>query len=185
MANIAVVGAGVVGVSTAYMLARAGHRITLIDAAAGPGTGASAGNAAQLSWAYCDAMSSPALLAHLPAIAMDRDPAFRIRWQIDRDFLAWGLRFLSNATPARWWSNTHALLALADVSRRELAVLLQDTDISFDYRVAGKLHLYSDSTSFQAARATVARKNAMGLDQRMMDRGGAEDIEPALHRYQG
>lgn len=184
MADIAVIGAGVVGVSTAYMLARRGYRVTLIDAAGAPGTGASAGNAAQLSWAYGDAMASPALMRHLPAIALGRDPAFRIRWQADPDFLLWGLRFLANATPSRWWANTSAILELAAVSRLELATLLRETGISFDYRLAGKLHLYSDAESFGAARATVVRKNALGLEQRMLSREEAENIEPALRLYQ-
>lgn len=184
MADIAVIGAGVVGVSTAYMLARRGYRVTLIEAAGAPGTGASAGNAAQLSWAYGDAMASPTLIRHLPAIALGRDPAFRIAWQADPDFLIWGLRFLANATPSRWWANTSAILELAAVSRLELATLLRETGISFDYRLAGKLHLYSDAASFGAARATVNSKNALGLDQRLLSREHAEDIEPALRLYQ-
>lgn len=184
MADIAVIGAGVVGVSTAYMLARSGYRITLIDAAGAPGSGASAGNAAQLSWAYGDAMASPALIRHLPGIMLGRDPAFRIGWQADPDFLLWGLRFLANATPSRWWANTSAILDLAAVSRQELATLLGETGIAFDYRLAGKLHLYSDAASFAAARATVDSKIALGLDQRMLSREDAEHIEPALRLYQ-
>jgi len=184
MKDIAVIGAGVVGVSTAYMLARSGYRVTLIDAAGAPGSGASAGNAAQLSWAYGDAMASPALIRHLPGIMLGRDPAFRIGWQADPDFLLWGLRFLANATPSLWWANTRAILDLAAVSRRELATLLRESGISFDYRLAGKLHLYSDAASFSAARATVDRKNALGLDQRMLSREDSEDIEPALRLYQ-
>ncbi|MBP1861658.1 FAD-dependent oxidoreductase [Rhizobium herbae] len=185
MADIAVVGAGVVGVSTAYVLAREGHRVTLIDAAGEPGTCASAGNAAQLSWAYGDAMASPTLIRHLPAIVLGRDPAFRISWQADPDFLIWGLRFLANAPAARWWANTRTILDLAAASRRELAALLVETDISFDYRLAGKLHLYGDAASFRAARVTVDRKNTLDLDQRMLNRETAEEIEPALRRYQG
>jgi len=185
MARIAVIGAGVVGVSSAYLLARAGHDVTLIDAAAEPGRGASAGNAAQLSWAYGDAMASPALLRHLPAIAMGRDPAFRVRWQLDPDFLLWGLRFLANTPSARWWSNTRDILELAEQSRRELAALLAETNISFDYRLAGKLHLYPDPQSFASAQPVVARKSALGFEQRMLSRADAENIEPALVRYQG
>jgi D-amino-acid dehydrogenase len=185
MADIAVVGAGVVGVSTAYMLARAGYRVTLIDAAGEPGTCTSAGNAAQLSWAYGDAMASPALIRHLPAIVLGRDPAFRISWQADPDFMIWGLRFLANAPAARWWTNTRAILDLAAASQQELAALLVDTNISFDYRLAGKLHLYGDAASFRAVHATVERKNALGLDQRMLNREAAEEVEPALRLYQG
>ncbi|MGO8021942.1 FAD-dependent oxidoreductase [Rhizobium leguminosarum] len=185
MARVAVIGAGVIGVSSAYLLARAGHDVTLIDAASEPGMGASAGNAAQLSWAYGDAMASPALLKHLPAIAMGRDPAFRIHWQLDRDFLCWGLKFLANTPFRRWWNNTEEILRLAEQSRHELAILLKETDIEFDYRVAGKLHLHADRQSFAAADSSVARKKACGFEQHLLTRVEAEDIEPALAAYQG
>ena len=182
--RIAVVGAGVVGVSSAYLLARAGHRVTLIDMETEPGRGASAGNAAQLSWAYGDAMASPALLKHLPAILAGRDPAFRIRLRLDPDFLLWGLRFLANMPSTRWWHNTRDILALAEQSRQEMALLLSETAIVFDYRVAGKLHLYPDKASFCAVRPTVERKRQIGIDQRMLSRPEAEAVEPALKAYQ-
>lgn len=184
MARIGVIGAGVVGVSAAYLLAKAGHAVTLIDAAAEPGRGASAGNAAQLSWAYGDAMASPALLRHLPAIALGRDPAFRIRWQLDADFLLWGVKFLCNATPSRWWNNTQSILALAEQSRQELASLLEETDLTFDYRLAGKLHLYPDQQGLAKAGALVVRKTALGLEQCLLNRAEAEQVEPALGHYQ-
>ena len=183
--RIAVVGAGVVGVASAYMLARAGHRVTLIDAEAEPGRGASAGNAAQLSWAYGDAMASPSLLKHLPAILLKRDPAFRVHLRLDPDFWLWGLRFLANVPSRRWWHNTKEILSLADVSRQEMALLLAQADIAFDYRVAGKLHLYPDTASLSAARPTVERKRELGIDQRILSRLEAEAVEPALKTYQG
>lgn len=183
--RIAVIGAGVVGVASAYLLAREKHEVILIDAAPQPGRGASAGNAAQLSWAYGDAMASPALLKHLPAILAGRDPAFRIRWRLDPDFLIWGLRFMANMPARRWWSNTSAILRLADESRREMESLLADTQIDFDYRVAGKLHLHPSAASLAAARATVERKRQLGFDQRLLSRQEAEDVEPALKTYQG
>jgi D-amino-acid dehydrogenase len=183
--RIAVIGAGVVGVASAYLLARANHQVILIDAAPQPGCGASAGNAAQLSWAYGDAMASPALLKHLPAIIAGRDPAFRVRWRLDPDFLIWGLRFLANMPARRWWNNTREILQLADESRHEMAKLLSEAQIVFDYRVAGKLHLYPDTKSLAAARPTVARKRQLGFDQYVLSRRGAEEVEPALKSYQG
>lgn len=183
--KIAVIGAGVVGVASAYLLAKEGHAVTLIDAQAGPGHGASAGNAAQLSWAYGDAMASPALLRHLPGIILGRDPAYRVRLRLDPDFLIWGLRFLANTPRHRWWSNTSEILTLADESRREMAALLAETDIAFDYRVAGKLHLHPDAASLAAARPLAERKQRMGFDQRIVSRQEAEGIEPALRAYQG
>jgi len=183
--RIAVIGAGVVGVSTAYLLSKDGHAVTLIDAASKPGQGASAGNAAQLSWAYGDALASPSLLKHLPDIVAGRDPAFRVRVRLDPDFLLWGLRFLSQTSDRRWWENTTAILNLADESRREMAALLSEAELCFDYRVAGKLHLYPDAASFSAAAPLVERKRRLGLEQRLLPRAEAEAVEPALRYYRG
>ncbi|MDQ0513240.1 FAD-dependent oxidoreductase [Ancylobacter amanitiformis] len=183
--RIAVIGAGVVGVSTAYGLARQGHDVILVDARAEPGRGASAGNAAQLSYAYGDAMASPALLRHLPAIALGRDPAFRVTWSLDPHFLIWGVRFLANAGSARWWSNTAHILDLAEVSRREMASLLAEVDLSFSYRMAGKLHLYASAAGLDAMRPTVQRKRERGLAQNLLSRAEATLIEPALEAFEG
>lgn len=183
--RIAVIGSGVIGVATAWMLARRGHHVTLIDRRAAPGRGTSAGNAAQLSYAYGDAMASPSLLAHLPAIVAGRDPAFRVTWSLDPHFLLWGTRFLLNAGAGRWWQNTTAILDLAELSRTELATLSAEVDLSFSFRIAGKLHLHADATSLDAARPTVARKTARGLVQKILDPEAARAVEPALAAYQG
>jgi D-amino-acid dehydrogenase len=183
--GIAVIGAGVVGVATAYALASSGWQVKLIDARAVPGSGASFGNAAQLSWAYGDAMASPALLRHLPAIALGRDPSFRVAWRLDPGFLLWGLRFLLNTPQARWWRNTAEILALAEISRHEMERLRGELDLSFSFRQAGKMHLYPDAATFEAARATVARKRELGLVQHMIGRDEATAIEPALAAHAG
>lgn len=183
--TVAVVGAGVVGVSTAYMLARRGYDVVLVDGRAEPGRGASAGNAAQLSYAYGDAMASPALLRHLPQIVAGRDPAFRVSWSVDPHFLIWGVRFLMNSGAGRWWTNTADILDLAEVSRREMASLLAEVELAFSYRVAGKLHLYADAAAFEAARPTIERKRARGLLQTPMTRAEATMVEPALEMFAG
>ena len=76
-----VLGAGVVGVSTAYALARRGVAVTIVDRAIGPGHGASFANGGQLSYAYADPLAGPGLLRRLPALAIGADPAFRLRWR--------------------------------------------------------------------------------------------------------
>jgi D-amino-acid dehydrogenase len=183
--TVAIIGAGVVGASTAYVLAKKGYQVFLIDARPKAGGGASAGNAAQLSYAYGDAMASPALLRHLPGILASRDPAFKVQWSLDPDFLAWGLRFLLNASERRWWDNTAHVLDIADQSRCELTTLLKEVDLAFDYRVAGKLHIYPDEASLAAARPTVVRKQARGLTQSILSKAEASAIEPALAHFEG
>ena len=76
MRKIIVLGAGIVGLTAAYTLARKGFGVTVIDAASGPAEGgASFGNGAQLAYSYTDAMASPSMVANLPKYLLRRDPA--------------------------------------------------------------------------------------------------------------
>jgi D-amino-acid dehydrogenase len=183
VARIAIVGAGVVGVATAWQLCRDGHEVTLLDAHAGRAVGASHANGAQLSYAYGDALATPGLLAHLPAILLGRDPAFRIRLQADPEFLLWGLRFLANAHPARFAANSRHLLEMAAETRDALPGLLRDMTLDVDHAVRGKMILYPTDRALAATAAARALKREMGIRQEVLDRAAATRIEPALDLY--
>src|ERR1700678_615633 len=89
--DVVVLGAGVVGVCTAYALARRGLSVTLIDREEGPARRASFANGAQLSYAYADTLASPALVRKLPALMLGSDPLFRLRFTLDPAFLGWSV----------------------------------------------------------------------------------------------
>lgn len=184
-ADVAVIGAGVVGLATAHALARRGRRVLLLDRAPGPALETSFANGAQLSYAYTDAMAGPALWKQLPGMLAGRDRAFRTRLSADPDFWRWGLTFLRNATQPRLQENTLATLTLALESRAAMAELLARHPIDFDHRVAGKLHVYYNATSLPAARAMIERKRPFGVQQRLLDAEQAIAIEPALAGARG
>src|ERR1700683_3446457 len=91
--DVVVLGAGVVGVCTAYALARRGLSVTLIDREDGPARRASFANGAQLSYAYADTLASPALIRRLPALMLGCDPLFRLKISLDPAFLGWSVAF--------------------------------------------------------------------------------------------
>lgn len=184
-ADVAVVGAGVVGLATAWALARRGARLLLLDRADGPGLGTSHANGAQLSYAYTDAMAGPALWRQLPAMLSGRDPAFRTRLSADTHFLGWGLRLLRNATAARQHRNTLDTLALALESKAAMAALLTRHPIDFQHRVAGKLHVYADATARPKAEAVMAAKRPFGVHQQWLSPAEAIAVEPALAGARG
>ena len=175
-----VLGAGVVGMATAYALARNGLSVMLIDKAAEPGRGTSFANGAQLSYAYTDALASPALLTRLPALALALDPAFRLRPSIDPDFLRWIVGFLRNCTAAAFRENTLAGLELARESRASLHELLARHPLDFGHGKPGKLHLYEDEGSFAAAREVLALKRQAGGVQEALTPAETIAVEPAV-----
>jgi D-amino-acid dehydrogenase len=178
--HVLVIGAGVVGMTTALALIERGRRVTLVDAAEGPGLGTSFANGAQLSYAYTDALASPGLIAQMPRLIAALDPAFRLHPSLDPDFLRWGLAFLRNATASRFRRNTIAGLELAMESRLALHALVARHQIAFAHTTPGKLHVYRDAKSLAAAAELAGIKSAMGFAQHTLMPDQAIGVEPAL-----
>lgn len=178
--DVIVLGAGVVGMATAYAAALRGLSVRLVDRAPGPGLGASFANGAQLSYAYTDALASPSLWKKLPRMALGLDPAFRMHWSADPGFLRWGLAFLRNTGHARFCGNTLAVLKLALESRAAMHALLQRHRIDFNHAPAGKMHLYRDAGTLAGAADIVAIKRSHGAVQELLSPRQAIDLEPAL-----
>ncbi|SIN67838.1 D-amino-acid dehydrogenase [Parasphingorhabdus marina DSM 22363] len=175
-----IIGAGAVGMATAYALARRGLSVTIIDENPQPAMGASHANGAQLSYCYTDALASPAILKNMPGLLLRRDPAFRLHCRPDWRYLAWLARFLSNCTPRRFEKHTLAGLRLARESFRAMDDLTAAHDIDFGLRTNGKMHLLDDQQSLERARYTVNLKNGQCGKQEILSPGEAIAIEPAL-----
>ena len=176
--RIVVLGAGVVGVTTAYYLSQLGCEVTVVDRAEQAGDGATFGNAGQLSYSFTDALAKPAFLAHLPGMLLGRDSGSKVR--LSPDLVPWGLRFLGQCTTAKAKRNTLAVLELAMRSAELMAELQEALQLDFAHRKAGKLVLLTDDDAVEAARATTAMKQQHGCDVRVLTRDEAVAIEPAI-----
>ncbi|CCM79840.1 FAD-dependent oxidoreductase [Rhizobium mesoamericanum] len=182
MREVFVMGAGVVGMTTAYALACRGHAVTVIDVGTAPAErGASFGNGAQLSYAFTDALASPSLVANLPKYLLGRDPAFRLIPTLSPEFWAWSLRFLANASKASFERNTIEVLKLAMESRRGFTNLSRKVD--FDHRSTGKINLYSSPEALRNVEALTRLKNKYGAEQLILTPNEAIEREPALAGY--
>lgn len=178
--HVAVLGAGVIGVTSACYLARAGHRVTLIDAGAGPACGTSHANGAQLAYSFAEAPGQPALLARLPRVLLGRDPAVRVRPQRGDGWWRWSAALLRECTGARARHNTRAALALTLRSAALMAALREELPVEFGHCRAGKLVLLCSRAQLDAARATCAAKRRQGCDVRVVSLDEAVEIEPAV-----
>ncbi|ATW02496.1 hypothetical protein CHN51_02380 [Sphingorhabdus sp. YGSMI21] len=176
-----IIGAGVVGIASAYALARRGIAVTVLDAMPGPAMGASFGNGRQLSYGYTDALASADLLRKIPRLALGRDPAFRIYPAFDLASIRWKLQFLANCTERKFRKNSLASLQLARKSRNAMAALLQRHEIEFGHRTAGKMLLFGNAQSFARGCEIMNMKVSNQERQMALSPDVAREIEPALN----
>ena len=171
--KICVLGAGVIGVSTAYALGRLGHDVTVIDKAPDVAMGASYANGAQLSYSYIDPLASPTTLKKLPSYLLGRDKALQLKFRPDLDYMRWGLSFLKNCSPSLFESNRTERQVLADLSRNALESFEKDMPVRFTPTGRGKLVLAQ----------TLAEYNAMKKDEGFVGPERCLEIEPGLKSW--
>lgn len=174
--KICVLGAGVVGVSTAFALSRLGHEVEVIDRADCVASGASHANGAQLSWSHTDPMASPAILGKLPAFLVGLDPAMRIHLSLKPNFLGWGLSFLRHCTPS-----------LFEGGRRERHQLAEDSRLAlseFECDFAGAKMRRTGIGKIVLAQ-TLGQQRAMLQSEKYHTAEQCVEIEPALKSWGG
>lgn len=178
--KVCVLGAGVIGLTTAFALAEAGCDVTIVDAAAQPAQGASAANGAQLSYNYVAPLASPDLIGHLPSMLLDRHGPLRVAPGLDADFVRWGVAFLRACRSAAVRETTAAQLLLAGLSRAEIERISTTETLDFGRRMAGKLIMYRDPGNFAGARRQAERQAAIGEAQQLLSGPECLAKEPGL-----
>ena len=180
--RVCVLGAGIVGLATAYELNRAGHEVTVIDRAA-PGSGASGGNGAQLSYSYVQPLADPSIWAQLPKLLLSPSSPLKIRPQLDVHQWLWGLQFLKACNAATSRNTTIQLLQLAAESRQGFDAMLLKEKLAVDFSSSGKLVLFSTAASFDAAKRQMRMQRELGSVQEAVSAERCVEIEPALASY--
>jgi len=178
--HVAVLGAGIAGLATAWALHQRGLSVTVIDRAQ-PGSGASAANGAQLSYAYVQPLADPGIWRQLPALLLAPDSPLRVRLQMDPRQWSWGLRFLAACRRRVSETTTRQLLALAARSRAQFDRMRALTGVEADFSAAGKLVVYQTADTLRAAERQAALQAQLGgSPQRVVGPQELLDIEPAL-----
>lgn len=178
--KICVLGAGITGVTAAYFLARRGHEVTIVDAQAGPGEGASYANGAQLSYSYVAPLADPGVWVNLPKYLLSRDSPLQWKPQFDATQWRWISSFLQACTASASREATIELLRLAFYSRDALNALQAELQLDFGFRTAGKLVMMDSMKGLLAAQRQVDFQAALGCNQSVLDVEGCIGVEPAL-----
>jgi D-amino-acid dehydrogenase len=178
--KVIVLGAGLLGVTSAYFLRQQGHEVTVVDRQATPAAETSFANGGQISVSHAEPWANPsAPLKVLKWLGQEDAPLlFRIRADL-RQWM-WGLQFLRECTPARTRHNIEQIVRLGTYSRDTLQQLRVERGIQYDQRTQGILHFYTNEKEFEGAEAPAQQMRDLGCDRRVISADEAVRIEPAL-----
>jgi D-amino-acid dehydrogenase len=173
-------GAGVVGVASAWYLAKAGHEVIVIDRQPAAGLETSFANGGQISVSHAEPWANP----HTPLRALswlgreDAPLLFRLRW--DPALFDWSCRFLRECSASRTRANIRDIVELALYGRAQLRSLRAETHIKYDHLERGILHIYTDAREFAAAIEAAKVMREFGCDRKAVSADECVAIEPAL-----
>lgn len=174
-------GAGVVGATTAYFLAKDGHQVAVIDRQPGSGLETSFANGGQVSASHAAPWAAPAMpLKALKWMGRADAPLVFKWWRLDPALWSWGVKFLANCTTERTARNTRETVRIALYSRETLKALRAETGITYDSLSGGILHIFRDQGAYEAQCHAAEIMRAAGLRQTIIPRPDIPTMEPAL-----
>jgi len=178
--RIIILGAGVVGVSSAYYLAEDGHEVVVLDRQAGPGLETSYANAGEISPGYAAPWAAPGVPGKALRWLFSKHAPLVWRPSADPEMIRWLWAMLGNCREARYLINKARLLRLAEYSRDELRLLRQRTGIQYDQRTEGTLQLFREQKQLDAIGKDVGILKADGVPYEVLDLKGCIAVEPGL-----
>lgn len=182
--KILVLGAGVLGTSTAYFLARAGHEVTVIERQDGPALETSFGNAGEVSPGYSAPWAAPGIPVKAVKWMFQKYAPLIIRPHLDPFQWRWMLSMLMNCTAKAYHVNKGRMLRVAEYSRDVLKELRADTGIQYDDRAMGTLQVFRTQDQMDHVAEDMAILDEYKVPYEVLDRAGCVGHEPALARVQ-
>ena len=183
--KVMVLGAGLLGVTSAYFLRQQGHEVTVVDRQASPAAETSFANGGQISVSHAEPWANPGAPLKVLQWLGKEDAPLLFRLRADLRQWRWGLQFLRECTPERTRHTIGQIVRLGTYSRDTLQALRRERNIAYDERTQGILHFYTSQKEFDSAEAPAAQMRELGCDRRVISAEEAIQIEPALRHMRG
>ena len=178
--KILILGAGVIGTTTAYYLNKAGHEVTVIDRQPGAGLETSYANAGELSYGYASPWAGPGIPVKAVKWLLMTDGPLVLRPKLDPRMWIWGLQLLANCTERAYAVNKGRMVRLAEYSRDQMMALRAETGLAFDGRQQGTVQLFREQKQLDHAADDIAVLKQYGVPYEVLDPAGCIAAEPGL-----
>lgn len=178
--RVVILGSGVVGVASAWYLAKAGHEVTVIDRQPGPALETSAANAGQISPGYAAPWAAPGVPLKAIKWMFQRHAPLAVRLDGSSFQLRWMWQMLKNCDTAHYMTNKGRMVRLAEYSRDCIKALRQETGIQYEGRQGGTLQLFRTQQQFDSAAKDIAVLEDAGVPYKLLEASQLATVEPAL-----
>ena len=178
--KVIVLGGGVIGVTSAWYLAQAGHEVTVIERQAGAALETSFANAGEISPGYASPWAGPGMPAKAVKWLFQRHAPLVLRFGFDPAQWRWIFQMLRNCTHARYAINKSRMVPIAEYSRDLLRALRAETGIEYDERSQGTLQLFRLQKQLDGAADDIAVLKQLGVPYELLDPEGCIAAEPGL-----
>ena len=177
--EILILGAGVIGLTTAYYLTEQGHKVSILDKNPDVGLETSYANGAQLSYSYVAPLAGPGVIGKVPGWLLDSDSPLRFRPSLDPADICWNLRFMKACNAVQSDKTTRELLQLSFLSRDLLHTLMDTEKLDIDFQASGKMVLHRSTESFNSAVQLLDFQRQLGCEQFALDTDECIAKEPS------
>lgn len=180
--KVIVLGAGIVGTSSAWFLNKAGHEVTVIDRQPGAAQETSFANGCQISVSHAEPWANPAAPMKVLKWLGQEDAPLLFRLRPEWLQWKWGMSFLRECTPARTAHNIRQIVSICEYSRQTLQAVRAETGINYDCLTAGILHFYTEQKEFDQSLPAARLMRELGCQRDSISADEVVRIEPALAR---
>ena len=178
--HILVLGAGVVGTTTAWYLQKQGHQVTVVDRQNQASLETSYANGGQISVSHAEPWANPSAPLKVMKWLFQPDAPLLFRPRLDPAQWRWALSFLGQCTSARAAHNIRQMVNLGTYSRSQLQALRNEAGIEYNHLEKGILHFYTNPAEFDGAMEPTRIMQDLGCDRQIIDADRAVELEPAL-----
>ncbi len=183
--RIVVLGAGIIGISTAWYLLEQGHEVTVVDRQPDAALETSFANGAQISVCFCEPWANAGAPFKVAKWLLRDDSPLLFRPRLDPAQWRWGLSFLTQCTTAAFERNVEQLVQLGRYSHESLKTLVAETGIEYNRLERGILHFFSTQADFEGGVIAADIMRNHGVDRRVLNRDEVLKVEPALANFGG